>query len=77
MGGKKTAVFGIYQNQKQAERTVDDLFSRGLLERRYGGLLPDNQGIKDFAHDKSTKGARRRGRGSHNRRSDRWNARIA
>jgi hypothetical protein len=55
MAGKKTAVFGIYQNAKQAERTVDDLLGAGFSNDDISVLLPDNQGTRDFAHDKSTK----------------------
>src|SRR5580658_614870 len=55
MTGKKTAVFGIYQNEKQAERTVDDLLAAGFSNDDISVLLPDNKGTKDFAHDKSTK----------------------
>ncbi len=55
MPGKKTAVFGIYQNEKQAERTVDDLMADGFSNDDISVLLPDHQGTKDFAHDKSTK----------------------
>jgi hypothetical protein len=55
MVGKKTAVFGIYQNSRQAERTVDDLMAAGFSNDDISVLLPDNQGTRDFAHDKSTK----------------------
>jgi hypothetical protein len=55
MAGKKTAVFGIYQKAKQAERTVDDLLAAGFSNDDISVLLPDNEGTKDFAHDKSTK----------------------
>ena len=55
MAGKKTAVFGIYQNAKQAERTVEDLLAAGYLNDDISVLLPDNKSTKDFAHDKSTK----------------------
>src|ERR1700674_590195 len=55
MAGKKTAVFGIYQNAKQAERTVDDLLGAGFSSDDISVLLPDNKGTRDFAHDKSTK----------------------
>src|ERR1700675_2683248 len=55
MAGKKTAVFGIYQKAKQAERTVDDLLAAGFSNDDISVLLPDNLGTKDFAHDKSTK----------------------
>ncbi len=55
MAGKKIAVFGIYQNKKQAERTVDKLLAAEFSNDDISVLLPDNQGTKDFAHDKSTK----------------------
>jgi hypothetical protein len=55
MPGNKTAVFGIYQNAKQAERTVDDLTAAGFVNDDISVLLPDNASTKDFAHDKSTK----------------------
>ena len=55
MAGKKIAVFGIYQNAKQAERSVDDLLAAGFLKDDISVLLPDSEGTKDFAHDKSTK----------------------
>jgi len=55
MPGKKTAVFGIYQNQKQATRTVDDLLGARFSSDDISVLLSDNQGTKDFAHEKSTK----------------------
>jgi len=55
MTSKQTAVFGIYQTEKQAERTVEDLLSAGFSNDDISVLLPDNQGTKDFAHAKSTK----------------------
>src|ERR1700733_14728327 len=55
MAGKQTAVFGIYQNEKQAERTVDDLLAAGFLNDDISVLLPSNERTRDFAHDKSTK----------------------
>jgi hypothetical protein len=55
MTGKKTAVFGIYQNVKQAERTVEDLLEAGYSNDDISVLLPDNKGTRDFALDKSTK----------------------
>jgi hypothetical protein len=55
MANKKTAVFGIFQNEKQAERTVDDLLAAGFSNDDISVLLPDNQGSKDFAHEKNTK----------------------
>ena len=55
MAGKKTAVFGIYQNEKQAERSVEDLLAAGFSNDDIAVLLADNQGSKDFAHEKNTK----------------------
>ncbi|MGO9446054.1 MAG: general stress protein [Thiobacillaceae bacterium] len=55
MTEKKIAVFGIYQNAKQAERTVDDLLAAGFSNDDISVLLPNHEGTKDFAHDKGTK----------------------
>src|SRR6266849_10439717 len=55
MAGKKTAVFGIYQNATQAERTVDYLTVAGFSKDDISVLLPDNNSSKDFAHEKNTK----------------------
>jgi len=55
MTNKKTAVFGIYQNKVQAERTLEDLLSAGFTNDDVSVLLPDNKGSKDFAHEKGTK----------------------
>jgi hypothetical protein len=55
MAGKKVAVFGIYQNAKQADRTVDDLLAAGFSNDDISVLFPDIEGTRDFAHDKSTK----------------------
>jgi hypothetical protein len=55
MAGKKTAVFGIYQNAKQADRTVEDLLAAGFTNDDISVLLPDTEGTRDFAHDKSSK----------------------
>jgi len=55
MAGKKTAVFGIYHNRDQAERSVDRLLAAGFSNDDISVLLPDNQGSKDFAHEKNTK----------------------
>lgn len=55
MAGKKTAVFGIYQTRLQAERSVDRLLASGYSNDDISVLLPDNQGSKDFAHEKNTK----------------------
>src|SRR5450432_1003826 len=55
MTSKKTAVFGIYQNATQAERTVDQLLAAHFRSDDISVLLPDNKSTKDFAHEKGTK----------------------
>src|ERR1700730_10041035 len=55
MAGKKTAVFGIYHTRNQAEQSVDRLLASGYTNDDISVLLPDNEGSKDFAHEKSTK----------------------
>ena len=55
MSDKKTAVFGIYHNVGQAERVVDRLLAEKSSNDDISVLLPDNQGSKDFAHEKNTK----------------------
>jgi hypothetical protein len=55
MADKKTAVFGIYPSVAQAERAVDTLVHDHYSNADISVLLPDNQGSKDFAHEKHTK----------------------
>lgn len=55
MENKKVAVFGIYQTSTHAERGVDDLLAAGFSNGDISVLLPDNQGTRDFAHEKNTK----------------------
>src|ERR1700691_3705203 len=55
MAGKKTAVFGIFHNQNQAERVVERLRDEGFSNDDISVLLQDSQGSKDFAHEKNTK----------------------
>src|SRR6202167_1497440 len=55
MAGKKTAVFGIFHNQNQAERVVDRLREEGFSNDDISVLLQDSQGSRDFAHEKNTK----------------------
>ena len=55
MAGKKTAVFGIYQNVKQAERTVDDLLAARFSNDDISVLLPENLGSKAIGTEKATK----------------------
>jgi hypothetical protein len=55
MSDKKTAVFGIYPSVPQAERAVDALVQGRFSNADVSVLLPDQQGSKDFAHEKHTK----------------------
>jgi hypothetical protein len=55
MARKNTAVFGIFQDRPAVEETVEHLRSAGFRSTDISVLFPDNQGTKDFAHEKSTK----------------------
>lgn len=52
---KNIAVFGIYPDQLTAEDAVDTLKDAGFRSTDISILFPDNQGTKDFAHEKHTK----------------------
>jgi hypothetical protein len=55
MAGKNTAVFAIYRSRAGAEEAVDALRAAGYRNTDISVLLPENQGTKDFAHEKGTK----------------------
>ena len=55
MQDKKTAVFGIYPSVAPAERAVDTLVAERFSNGDISVLLPDQQGSRDFAHEKHTK----------------------
>jgi len=55
MGGKNTAVFGIYRNRLDVEEAVDALRAEGFRSTDISVLFPENEGTKDFAHEKATK----------------------
>ena len=55
MAGKNTAVFGIYRDQLDVEGAVDALKAAGFRNTDISALFPENQGTKDFAHEKNTK----------------------
>lgn len=52
---KNIAVFGIYPDQLTAEDAVDSLKDAGFRNTDISVLFPDNQGSKEFAHEKGTK----------------------
>lgn len=55
MAGKNTAVYGIYNSRSAAEVAVDKLLAAGFRNEDISVLMADNQGSKDFAHEKATK----------------------
>jgi hypothetical protein len=52
---KNIAVFGIYPDQLTAEDAVDSLKDAGFRNTDISVLFPDNQGSREFAHQKGTK----------------------
>jgi hypothetical protein len=52
---KNTAVFGIYSSSSMASHAVDSLRAAGFRNTDISVLFPENQGTKDFAHEKNTK----------------------
>jgi hypothetical protein len=55
MAGKNTAAFGIYRDRLSVESAVDALRQAGFRNTDISVLFPENEGTKDFAHEKSTK----------------------
>ena len=55
MAGKNTAVFGIYPDRVSVEEAVEHLRNAGFRGTDVSVLFSDNQGTKDFAHEKNTK----------------------
>lgn len=55
MAGKNTAVFGIYTHRAAVEEAVETLRNAGFRSTDISVLFSDNQGTKDFAHEKNTK----------------------
>jgi hypothetical protein len=55
MAGKNTAVFGIYRTSAGVEQGVDTLRAAGFRNTDISVLFPENEGTKDFAHEKNTK----------------------
>jgi hypothetical protein len=55
MAGKNTAVFGIYRDEVSASTAVDALQQAGFRNTDISALFPENEGTKDFAHEKHTK----------------------
>jgi hypothetical protein len=55
MAGKNTAAFGLYSNRTQVEQGIDSLLAARFRNEDISVLFPDNEGTKDFAHEKNTK----------------------
>ena len=55
MAGKNTAAFGIYRDRMGIEIALDALKDAGFRNTDISVLFPENQGTKDFAHEKHTK----------------------
>lgn len=55
MAGKNTAAFAIYRNREQVEEAIDALLAADFRNEDISVLFPENEGTKDFAHEKSTK----------------------
>jgi hypothetical protein len=55
MAGKNTAVFGIYTSQPAVENAIAALQQAGFRNTDISALLAENEGTKDFAHEKGTK----------------------
>jgi len=55
MAGKNTAAFGIYHNEASLRNGVETLQSEGFRITDISVLFQENQGTKDFAHEKGTK----------------------
>jgi len=55
MAGKNKAVFGIYPNRTSVEEAVESLRAGGFRGTDVSVLFQENQGTKDFAHEKNTK----------------------
>src|SRR5580692_9954019 len=55
MADKNKSVFGIYPDRLSVEEAVESLRAAGFRGTDISVLFQDNQGTKDFAHEKSTK----------------------
>jgi hypothetical protein len=57
MSGKNTAVFGVYPTHASADTAVDTLRTKGFRSTDISVLFPQNDGSKEFGHEKGTKSA--------------------
>jgi hypothetical protein len=52
---KNTAAFGLYSDRVQVEEGISALVAARFRSEDISVLFPDNEGTKDFAHEKNTK----------------------
>jgi len=55
MAGKNTAAFGIFRTTAEVDRAVEALRAAGFRTEDISVLFPENEGTKQFAHEKHTK----------------------
>jgi len=55
MASKNSSVFGVYQDRLAVEEAMDALRAAGFRSADISVLFQENQGTKDFAHQKNTK----------------------
>ena len=55
MAGKNTAAFGIYPNRASLEEGLVALRDANFRHEDISILYPNNEGTKDFGHEKATK----------------------
>jgi hypothetical protein len=55
MTSKNSSVFGVYQDPLAVEEAMDALRAAGFRSADISVLFQENQGTKDFAHQKNTK----------------------
>ena len=52
---RNVSVFGLYPSREMVSHAVDSLKAAGFRNTDISVLFPENEGTKDFAHEKSTK----------------------
>lgn len=55
MANKNNSVFGIYPDRRSVEEAVEALRAAGFRGTDISVLFQENEGTKDFAHEKNTK----------------------
>lgn len=55
MAGKNTAVFGVYNSRSDLEAAIDDLRADGFRASDISVMLPYNDGLREFSHEKNSK----------------------